>query len=77
MAKHEDLPVPIHSFLEPVYGQGSQLEEAQLRFNNLKAKFLQFFGREPQVFARSPGSSCSEETRSDNIQTLNLVLLCI
>ncbi|GKV46171.1 hypothetical protein SLEP1_g53179 [Rubroshorea leprosula] len=55
MAKHEELPVPIYSSLEPVYGEGSQLEEAQLRFNNLKAKFEQVFGHAPDVFARSPG----------------------
>ncbi|GLT67187.1 hypothetical protein SLA2020_395130 [Shorea laevis] len=55
MAKHEELPVPIYSSLEPVYGEASQLEEAELRFNNLKAKFQQVFGHAPDVFARSPG----------------------
>lgn len=55
MAKHEELPVPIHSSFDPVYGQGSQLEEALLRFNNMKTKFKQFFAHEPQLFARSPG----------------------
>ncbi|XVF28183.1 hypothetical protein REPUB_Repub15cG0006900 [Reevesia pubescens] len=55
MAKHEELPIPIYSSLEPVYGEGSQLEEAQLRFDNLKSKFLEIFGHLPDVFARSPG----------------------
>ncbi|KAK9287724.1 hypothetical protein L1049_016164 [Liquidambar formosana] len=52
---YEELPIPICSSLEPVYGGGSQLEEAQLRFDNFKAKFLQVFGHPPDVFARSPG----------------------
>ncbi|EEF43117.1 galactokinase, putative [Ricinus communis] len=55
MAKHEELPVPLYSSLEPVYGDGSQLEEAQLRFDKLKSKFLEVFGHPPDVFARSPG----------------------
>uniref|UniRef100_A0A2P2K6N9 Uncharacterized protein MANES_15G001800 n=1 Tax=Rhizophora mucronata TaxID=61149 RepID=A0A2P2K6N9_RHIMU len=55
MAKHEELPIPIYSTLEPVYGEGSQLEEAQLRFDRLKLKFLQVFGHPPDTFARSPG----------------------
>ncbi|PKI62647.1 hypothetical protein CRG98_016918 [Punica granatum] len=55
MAKHEDLPIPVFSSLEPVYGDGSQLEEAQLRFDHLRAKFLEIFGHPPDVFARSPG----------------------
>ncbi|KAF4403443.1 hypothetical protein G4B88_008089 [Cannabis sativa] len=55
MAKHEELPIPVYSSLEPVYGDGSQLEEAQLRFDQFKAKFLEIFGHPPHVFARSPG----------------------
>ncbi|CBI22858.3 hypothetical protein VitviT2T_006144 [Vitis vinifera] len=55
MAKHEDLPVPVFSALEPVYGGGSQLEEAQLRFDGLKSKFVEVFGQAPDIFARSPG----------------------
>ncbi|KAK6254357.1 GHMP kinase N-terminal domain - like 6 [Theobroma cacao] len=55
MAKHEELPIPIYSSLEQVYGEGSQLEEAQLRFNKLKSKFLEVFGHPPDLFARSPG----------------------
>ncbi|OVA13586.1 Galactokinase [Macleaya cordata] len=55
MAKHEELPVPVFSTLEPVYGDGSQLEEAQLRFDKLKSKFLEVFGHQPDVYARSPG----------------------
>ncbi|CAN1281680.1 GAL1 [Linum perenne] len=53
-ANHDELPVPIFSSLEPVYG-GSQLEEAQLRFDNLKSKFLQVYGHPPHLYARSPG----------------------
>ncbi|XP_042387157.1 galactokinase-like [Zingiber officinale] len=52
---HEDLPIPIYSSLEPVYGEGSLLEEAQFRFKAVKAKFVELFGQEPQVYARSPG----------------------
>lgn len=52
---HEDLPIPIYSSLEPVYGEESLLEEAQLRFNAVKAKFVELFGQEPQIYARSPG----------------------
>lgn len=55
MARHEELPIPILSDLEPVYGSGSQLEEAQLRFKNLKAKFIDLFAQSPHVYARSPG----------------------
>lgn len=52
---HEELPVPIYSSLEPVYGEGSPLEEAQLRFQTLKAKFVELFAQEPEAYARSPG----------------------
>ncbi|CAN4091707.1 unnamed protein product [Withania somnifera] len=55
MARHEELPVPVFSYLDPVYGSGSQLEEAELRFKNLKAKFIDLFGQPPHVYARSPG----------------------
>ncbi|KAK4405451.1 Galactokinase [Sesamum angolense] len=55
MARHEELPVPIFTSLEPVYGTGSQLEEAELRFNKLKSKFIDFFGQPPDIYARSPG----------------------
>ncbi|XP_054821926.1 galactokinase-like isoform X2 [Prosopis cineraria] len=55
MKNHEELPIPVYNTLEPVYGEGSQLEEARLRFDNLKSKFLTIFGHPPQVFARSPG----------------------
>lgn len=55
MAKHEELPIPIYSSLEHVYGDGSPLEEAQLRYDTLKSKFLQVFGHPPDVYARSPG----------------------
>ncbi|XP_073050386.1 galactokinase-like [Primulina eburnea] len=55
MAKSEELPIPIFSSLEPVYGTGSQLEEAELRFARLKSKFVEFFGHPPDIYARSPG----------------------
>ncbi|XP_057957905.1 galactokinase [Malania oleifera] len=55
MAKHEELPIPELSSLEPVYGDGSLLEEAQLRFDRLKSKFVQVFSHPPDLFARSPG----------------------
>ncbi|GAA0167999.1 carbohydrate kinase [Lithospermum erythrorhizon] len=55
MAKNEELAVPTYSKLEEVYGSGSQLEEAEIRFKNLKDKFVELFGQVPDVFARSPG----------------------
>ncbi|KAF5196226.1 Galactokinase [Thalictrum thalictroides] len=55
MAKNEELLIPVFSTIEPVYGEGSQLEEAQLRFDKLKSKFFQVFGQKPDVYARSPG----------------------
>ncbi|KAJ4766502.1 Galactokinase [Rhynchospora pubera] len=57
MALQQDaeMLVPVYSSLEPVYGDGSPLEEAQLRFDRLKAKFLELYGQEPEFFARSPG----------------------
>ncbi|MCL7022133.1 hypothetical protein MKW94_025168 [Papaver nudicaule] len=48
--------VPVFSSLESVYGpDGSQLEEAQIRFDKLKSKFQEVFGHLPDAFARSPG----------------------
>ncbi|KAI3980759.1 hypothetical protein MKX01_025324 [Papaver californicum] len=55
MAKHEELPIPIFSTIEPVYGDGTQLKEAQQRFDVLKSKFEQVFGHQPDLFTRSPG----------------------
>ncbi|KAL6526469.1 galactokinase [Orobanche gracilis] len=55
MARHEEFPVPIFKSLEPVYGAGSQLEEAELRFNKLKSKFIEFFEHTPDIYTRSPG----------------------
>ncbi|XP_042516185.1 galactokinase [Macadamia integrifolia] len=55
MAKNEELPVPVFSTLESVYGSGSQLQEAQIRFEKVKSKFLEVFGCQPDVYARSPG----------------------
>lgn len=54
-ANHEELPVPTYSKLEPVYGSGSQLEEAELRFDTVKSKFTEVFNCNPDVYARSPG----------------------
>lgn len=54
---HEELPIPIYSTLDPVYGEGSSLEEAQLRFDRLKSRFLELFGHEPDLYARSPGET--------------------
>lgn len=55
MAKQEEVSVPIFSSLEPVYGEGSQLQEATRRFDVLMANFSQTFGATPQLVARSPG----------------------
>ncbi|CAN6809582.1 unnamed protein product [Brassica oleracea] len=55
MAKQEEVTVPIFSSLEPVYGEGSQLQEAKTRFDVVTAKFNQLFSATPQLFARSPG----------------------
>lgn len=54
--------MPIYTSLEPVYGTGSQLEEAGLRFNKLKSKFIEFFGHPPDIYARSPGFTCGQIT---------------
>ncbi|KAF3550410.1 hypothetical protein DY000_02003731 [Brassica cretica] len=56
MAKREEVTVPIFSSLEPVYGEGSQLQEAKTRFDVVTAKFNQLFTATPQLFARSPGT---------------------
>lgn len=55
MAKHEELPVPVYQNLEHVYGSGSLFEEAELRFDTVKSKFVELFGHSPDVYARSPG----------------------
>ncbi|XP_068659747.1 galactokinase-like [Aristolochia californica] len=52
---HDGQLVPVFSSLGPVYGDGSLLEEAQLRFDKMKSKFVEVFGHQPDVFARSPG----------------------
>lgn len=51
--------VPTLSSLEPVYGEGSQLDEARLRFARLGDRFQAVFGARPALFARSPGRCCS------------------
>ncbi|KAM7484953.1 hypothetical protein LguiA_000962 [Lonicera macranthoides] len=53
MARHEDLSVPVYSTLQPVYE--SQIEEANLRYDRLKSKFIQLYGAPPDAYARSPG----------------------
>ncbi|KAF6134006.1 hypothetical protein GIB67_038297 [Kingdonia uniflora] len=56
MAKCEDLPLPVFTSLEPFYGNGSQHEEAdKLRFDNIKSKFLEVFGHQPELYVRSLG----------------------
>ena len=52
MAKHKELPILVFSSLEQVYNDSSQVEEAQLRFDNFKSKFVQVFGHAPHVFAQ-------------------------
>ncbi|RCV40086.1 hypothetical protein SEVIR_9G022900v4 [Setaria viridis] len=47
--------VPTLSSLEPVYGEGSQLDEARLRFARLGDRFQAVYGARPALFARSPG----------------------
>lgn len=54
MARHEDLPIPMYNEVGAVYGVDAK-EEAQLRFDNLKSKFIQVFGHPPHIYARSPG----------------------
>lgn len=52
----EEMVVPVYRSLELVYGEGSQLEEAQLRFDRVKAKFVELYEQEPELYARSPGT---------------------
>uniref|UniRef100_A0ACD5WFR6 Uncharacterized protein n=1 Tax=Avena sativa TaxID=4498 RepID=A0ACD5WFR6_AVESA len=47
--------VPALSSLEPVYGEGSPLDEARLRFDRLGDRFGELYGARPALFARSPG----------------------
>lgn len=75
MARHDDLPVPVYKSLEPVYGTGSQLEEAELRFNTLKSKFLEFFGHAPDIYARSPGIVYSRGLIDWTVKVVYLVVL--
>ncbi|KAF6135697.1 hypothetical protein GIB67_028268 [Kingdonia uniflora] len=56
MEKCEDLPLPVFTSLDPFYGNESQHEEAdQLHFDNIKSKFLEVFGHQPELYARLPG----------------------
>uniref|UniRef100_A0A0C9S9T9 TSA: Wollemia nobilis Ref_Wollemi_Transcript_6197_2086 transcribed RNA sequence n=1 Tax=Wollemia nobilis TaxID=56998 RepID=A0A0C9S9T9_9CONI len=54
MADAEEI-VPIFNNLEPVYGEGSLVDEARFRYDNLKSKFVELFGKEPEAYARAPG----------------------
>eukprot|EP00249_Psilotum_nudum_P028003 c36385_g1_i1 orf=381-728(+) len=47
--------VPIYSSLEPVYGDGPLLYEAQFRYQQLKSKFVELYGADPEIYARAPG----------------------
>ncbi|XP_052149993.1 galactokinase [Oryza glaberrima] len=47
--------VPTFSSLEPVYGDGSPLDEARLRLARLADKFHAVYAARPALFARSPG----------------------
>ncbi|KAF3330803.1 galactokinase isoform X2 [Carex littledalei] len=55
LQQDEEMVVPVYGSLELVYGEGSQLEEAQLRFDLVKAKFVELYEQEPELYARSPG----------------------
>lgn len=52
---HDELPIPTFSSLAPVYGEGSSLEEAELRVQAIRKKFAEAFGDQPDLFSRSPG----------------------
>lgn len=47
--------VPTFSSLEPIYGDGSPLDEARLRLARLADKFHAAYAARPALFARSPG----------------------
>ncbi|CAM0877691.1 unnamed protein product [Alopecurus aequalis] len=47
--------VPTLTSLEPVYGAGSPLDEARLRFDRLGDRFRDLYAARPALFARSPG----------------------
>uniref|UniRef100_A0A8R7UC46 Galactokinase n=1 Tax=Triticum urartu TaxID=4572 RepID=A0A8R7UC46_TRIUA len=47
--------VPALASLEPVYGAGSALDEARLRFARLADRFRALYAAGPALFARSPG----------------------
>ncbi|CAI0441223.1 unnamed protein product [Linum tenue] len=57
MAEHADeLTIPIHSSLDPVYGGGpEEIKQARVRFDNLKAEFDRVFGHPPDIYSRCPG----------------------
>ena len=57
MAENMEDAIPVFTSLAEVYGEGLLLEEASRRYENLKQQFVQLYGREPELYARAPGSS--------------------
>ncbi|KAJ3669308.1 hypothetical protein LUZ60_011258 [Juncus effusus] len=51
----EEAVIPVYDALEPVYGEGAPLEEARHRFDRVRSKFVELYGQQPELFARSPG----------------------
>eukprot|EP00271_Cylindrocystis_brebissonii_P007385 TRINITY_DN20841_c0_g1_i1.p1 TRINITY_DN20841_c0_g1~~TRINITY_DN20841_c0_g1_i1.p1 ORF type:complete len:524 (-),score=97.90 TRINITY_DN20841_c0_g1_i1:958-2529(-) len=51
----EEKTVPIYTNVVPVYGEGEEGAKAQLRYENLHAKFIEIYGHEPHLCARAPG----------------------
>lgn len=47
--------VPVITSLSQIYGEGILLEEAARRYENLKQRFVELYGREPELYARAPG----------------------
>jgi N-acetylgalactosamine kinase len=48
--------IPVFTSLAEIYGEGPSLQEASRRYENLKQQFVQLYGREPDLYARAPGS---------------------
>lgn len=57
MAADEDQGIPVFTTLEDVYGTGPELESAQQRYRLLNQDFVAVYGKEPELYARAPGSS--------------------
>lgn len=56
MADNREEQIPVFTSLSEIYGEGPLLEEAVRRYENLKQQFVQHYGRQPELFARAPGS---------------------